>query len=268
MSLYNKLLRDEKYKLKGLPTYLVNNSFLQSLRISEMYLKYEDVSLSHTNQVFIINDDLESSTIHTAIFHVIDVPATSRSGPMILVTSYITFMRDPEGSLIKPFILNLALSKDEVGDCKTDVLGSNITYESFGRAAEEAEKLLLQYIYNNILLINHALHRSKDVITGIEKKTIKTGNEKGKKAYSEVEFRHLSLRRYVSDGASKASRNIEWNYSWVVRGHWRYFTEDKLGVNRSGSREEIGRTWVNEYVKNEGKELDIRVKKIGVGSSL
>lgn len=46
------------------------------------------------------------------------------------------------------------------------------------------------------------------------------------------------------------TRQVEWQISWVVRGHWRRFKG--TGKDRSGSRNAIGWTWVNSYQKGEG----------------
>lgn len=266
MSLYNKLLRDETKKLKDIPTYLVNFSLLHSFRVDGKVLKFEDISLPHEGQCFVINDDMEESSVSTSVLKVIDSPATDATNPVILVDSYMTFMRDPSGDIIKPIRFFISMGKDESGDCKIDILTSTSKEMAFIRGSSldkvkyaEAEKMLLQYLYNNILLITHALN-TKEVIQGVEKRTIKTSNSKGKKSYSEVEFRHLSLRSYVSK--TEGNKNIVWNYSWVVRGHWRYFKDGKMGVNRSGERIERGRTWISEYIKNEGEELDTRMKII------
>lgn len=47
------------------------------------------------------------------------------------------------------------------------------------------------------------------------------------------------------------SRNIEWTYSWEVRGHWRKFKG--VGKNRCGQKNVEGWTWVKTHIKGEGE---------------
>lgn len=263
MDFYKKFLRDEKYNLKGLPTYLVKASLLHRVKHPKMDLSYEGISLPHINQVFVIDDDFEG-TISCAILHLVEQKATEGIPSCIIASIYLSFVNDPECKLSDPVVMHLAMKQDTVDRhmCRSDILRSNIKGLDFGeRSYKEVEELFLQYSYNSILLINHLLTH-KEIIEGREKRTIKTSEEKGKRAYSELEFRHFSLRASLQNSENPLSRNIEWNYSWIVRGHWRYLSEGKTGHNREGMKGEIGRTWIKEYLKNEGAELDTRIKKI------
>lgn len=262
MNLYKKFVRNPDFKLQGLPTYLIKDSFLQSLRHRGMKINYEDISLPHANQVFVLDEDTEGS-LHSSILHVIDHPASTEVESCILLNFYACFINDPDLKYTKAVQATLILQKDEdLSKCKVTVLRSNFDSMKFtGRHSNEVQNTLLQYAFNQILLINHALSY-KEIIEGKETRSIKISEDKGKKAYSDVEFRYLSLRSSSIHQSKNINSNIEWNYSWIVRGHWRYFKDGKLGLNRYGIREEIGRTWINEYLKNEGKELDTRPKKI------
>lgn len=49
------------------------------------------------------------------------------------------------------------------------------------------------------------------------------------------------------------SREIEWNNSWIVRGHWRRHEGQTLGKDRNGERKVEGFTWVTDHKKGEGE---------------
>lgn len=46
------------------------------------------------------------------------------------------------------------------------------------------------------------------------------------------------------------TKDIEWTYSWVVRGHWRKF--NGVGKDRNGNRNVGNWTWVKSHQKGEG----------------
>lgn len=53
--------------------------------------------------------------------------------------------------------------------------------------------------------------------------------------------------------ASLMDREIEWTHKFEVRGHWRKISATTIGKDRSGAYKLKGCTWVNEYIKGEGK---------------
>lgn len=257
MELYKRILRDPSNKISGIPAYLVKSSVLYSLKNPEVIPKYEDISLPHSNQVYFIDCDSDKNTIHSCVIHLVDQPATADLNSLILASAYFTFKQNPEGNPLK---ISFSMKQDTDGEmCKVDIIQSNFLDMIFNRKLKEVEYQILQFLYNKVLLMNLAFS-SKEIIQGSETRTIKASEEKGKKAYKEVEFRHLSLRSSVSDSPPTTKRNIQWDFSWRVRGHWRYYKDPKMGLNREGERTETGRTWVSEYIKNEGKEMDSKPK--------
>lgn len=46
-------------------------------------------------------------------------------------------------------------------------------------------------------------------------------------------------------------KNIKWDYSFPVRGHWRLI--DGLGKDPHGNRNQPGRTWVTPHIRGEGE---------------
>lgn len=75
-----------------------------------------------------------------------------------------------------------------------------------------------------------------------------------KKIYKKLELTYISSKSsFVDDFHSKRiPSTLEWTYSWITRGHWRKETPGFLGKDRDGIRNQIGRTWVNEAIKNKG----------------
>ena len=55
--------------------------------------------------------------------------------------------------------------------------------------------------------------------------------------------------------------NLEYSYSFHVRGHWRRIGEKTLGKDRNGNYNMHGYTWVTEYIKGEG-ELAKRIRVV------
>lgn len=59
-------------------------------------------------------------------------------------------------------------------------------------------------------------------------------------------------RKYTQ--TSFGSKNIEWTYSWEVRGHWRRLKDIRAtGKNRNGELKIKGFTWVKPHQKGEGE---------------
>jgi hypothetical protein len=55
--------------------------------------------------------------------------------------------------------------------------------------------------------------------------------------------------------------NLEYSFTFKVRGHWRHINEGTLGKDRNGNYNVHGYTWVTEYTKGEG-ELAKRIRVI------
>ena len=59
----------------------------------------------------------------------------------------------------------------------------------------------------------------------------------------------------------KAIGNLEYSFSFHVRGHWRRIGEKTLGKDRNGNYNVKGYTWITEYIKGEG-ELVKRIRVV------
>ena len=53
----------------------------------------------------------------------------------------------------------------------------------------------------------------------------------------------------------KTTGNLEYSYSFHVRGHWRKLNEETFGKDRNNFRIVKGYTWVTEYTKGKGNSL-------------
>ena len=133
----------------------------------------------------------------------------------------------------------------------------------FGNEADTNEKqaVLTESVYeeNKNMLITlgvfFQLLEEKDVVLSKNKVSFKPPKATLRQS---CDVTYISTKRYLSNPSCNGKmRKMEWSHSWIVRGHWRY-KEGLLGKDRSGVRNQIGRTWVTEATKK--KDLPFKEK--------
>ena len=129
---------------------------------------------------------------------------------------------------------------------------------------ETVEDKLSQYMCNKISQFSLAINKSKDLREGEEKRFVKINKKaKGKKGYQNVTIIHLESFKYLQKNKSNLKSTIVWNNSWIVRGHWRYFSDQtRLGKDRNEIRQEEGRTWIMPYQKQKELELKNNIREM------
>ena len=223
--------------------------------------KFKEISMPHKSQVFVIDDE-NKGTVSEAVIYIVDQSREGDISPKLIVSAYFSFINDPECKTVDPMMLNVSLEEDEEneGACKCTFISSNADSFRINKSEYEISNVMGQYLYNTILGLDIALS-SKDSIQGSSTRRIKTSKAKGKKVYTDIGITYINKRKYISSGKHSLN-HINWDFSFKVRGHWRYFSSNKVGVDRSGDRTEIGRTWINEYTKGKGElRNNVRVIK-------
>ncbi len=249
------------------PHYYMSASNLKKMT-TELFLKnpeldpketfVKDVTLPHDEFMITIIDDQDHSSIDEALLHIFDL------GEEIHVLAYFEFTGlkryehvHVRGKLTDP--------EDGRPGCLFNFEHHNLTKRFGEDQVTDAMTQIGQYIFNTILHFNFVINKSKDVREGTEKRSFKSDpTAKGKKAYSNVTVIHLNSHRYLkSKGYKTVGAKIDWNNSWVVRGHWRYFQiNTRLGKNRAGDRAEKGRTWVVPYQKQKHLTLVNKTREV------
>jgi len=145
---------------------------------------------------------------------------------------------------------------DKSNELNLDIFKNGKLLENKNSPVVQSCFMISGYTFQFIQALN-----SKDFIQGIETRMKKTPGVKGKKAYRPVTFIHLEKRN--SPKVSESQSQIEWDHSFIVRGHWRYFQDEtKLGKNRQDEYSELGRTWIKEHKRLEHLEFKEKTRII------
>lgn len=113
------------------------------------------------------------------------------------------------------------------------------------------------FIVNNLFWLLNRLN-DRRVISGLDTlKLVKASKKLNSNKVKRKPYNKTVIRlAYKNDSTVKSNRHIAWDYSFRVRGHWRYLPDSNgIGKNRKGLYIEKGRTWVIPHLKNEGKEM-------------
>ena len=221
-------------------------------------LNYQDINLPHGALILTVID-LTKNTIMESVYLLTEKPTH------INARCYFAFPGLPKGRFLSVSGKMSAPSSEDRTGCDFTILSDN--FKEFGIEEDgKEEKQVSQYAYNMISSFNVAINKAKTTREGTETRSWKVHkNRKGKKAYADHTIIHLNSINYInkSIGAKGSNSNILWNHSWVVRGHWRYFTETaKIGRDRTGNRTETGRTWIKPYQKQKDLELKNKIREI------
>jgi len=160
------------------------------------------------------------------------------------------------------FVIELMITRprNEGEDSLIRIIEHNLKNYLNENDAQETLTTYSKYIYLMLCTFNEVINSDKEIREGREVRRVKVNPLQKKKAYSDFTLIHLSKKKYISEYTG--SRNIVWNHSWVVRGHWRYYSDRAMiGKNRQGERLESGRTWVSEFHKQKDLEFKNKIRK-------
>lgn len=75
--------------------------------------------------------------------------------------------------------------------------------------------------------------------------------DKAKRTYVTRNVTYISNVEYLNGkSCSGFHKTLKWSHSWVVRGSWVKIKPTSIGKDRNGIRNQTGRTWRVEHVKN------------------
>lgn len=242
--------------LLSYPHYYISASNLlkmsEKIMPNKVELRYKDIALPHDALILSIKDD-RATTIDEATFNIFD------KNDKIEVHCF--FKMTNQKYLQHIFLI---CTLEPAGDGKE--IGADFRLKKNNlkkwfpneEMYKKAESQLSQYIFNAISQFNLVINKNKDLREGKENRTAKIYRGlKGKKAYRDITIIHLNSHKYLSKKGYQTNNKIDWCNSWIVRGHWRYFSDKtKLGRNRQSERNEMGRTWIMPYQKQT--QLDFK----------
>lgn len=109
-------------------------------------------------------------------------------------------------------------------------------------------------------IVNYLLNLIPDMAIGREtiNKSIKIGKGKSQRYATYKNIIHICPKKLkASYETTGSARLIDWKYRFSVRGHWRHIKG--FGRDAQGG-EQIGRTWVKNYVKG-AHDLPLTIKE-------
>jgi hypothetical protein len=226
----------ENYDLTDLLTSLPHYKFFLDASIIG-----KDGNIVHR---FLLVEEIEDS-IHFEMIHD-DVHDGKKYYPHLSLK--ITFKSVFEGDVKK--------IKRQVAFCVYKPVENTKNLQSFGNVKDLKDENRLKEINDLLELICMFVKRLNDIDLLLAKdinsvRFTEVIGTKKQKVNKNFVVTYISDTRSVKEDtvSGKVPRNIEWNYSWIQRGHWRRIEDDSIGKSRAGERNQLGRTWVNECVK-------------------
>jgi len=114
-------------------------------------------------------------------------------------------------------------------------------------------------------VLNQIHHQKCGIVPCSIKKKYKHNREK--KFYRCNEAIYVSKKSNKEFYDNECAIPINWNHSWRVMGHWRRLDNlESIGLDREGNRTVKGFTWINPFMKGDGKEVS-KIRKIKMGEA-